>query len=256
MRDVPLRAVLVHLDWIDRPRSPGREDRGQGGRATTSLDVDEVPDTGGPIRTAHPVLVLLQASGLRQAYGHGQGDQGHRRRQCGEDAPHTIPPSSPCCPPFGGSPEVSSLLHRNACGVQAGSRTRQGASAPRRTTMGIRPGALAQLGEHQLCKLGVAGSSPARSTRSRARFRGSGIPPLGSSPSAATSPKRADPRPGRPVSHGLQQPVAVPPMSSFVQCGPGFRMHTRAAQRLIPRCATQSRPAGISHRRGESFAWR
>ena len=26
-------------------------------------------------------------------------------------------------------------------------------------------GALAQLGEHQLCKLGVAGSSPARSTR-------------------------------------------------------------------------------------------
>ena len=25
-------------------------------------------------------------------------------------------------------------------------------------------GALAQLGEHQLCKLGVAGSSPARST--------------------------------------------------------------------------------------------
>lgn len=117
-----------------------------------------------------------------------------RRRRSSYDSPFL-----PLLPTLRGFPEVNSLLHRNACGVQAGSRTRQGASAPRRTTMGSRPGALAQLGEHQLCKLGVAGSSPARSTRSRARFRGSGIPPLGSSPSAATSPKRADPRPGRPV---------------------------------------------------------
>ena len=37
--------------------------------------------------------------------------------------------------------------------------------AHRRTPLESRtPGALAQLGEHQLCKLGVAGSSPARST--------------------------------------------------------------------------------------------
>ena len=33
----------------------------------------------------------------------------------------------------------------------------------------IPPGALAQLGEHQLCKLGVAGSSPARSTSRKPR---------------------------------------------------------------------------------------